>query len=217
MATAVERLATHVETLKRGPIDVSTATRLLTLVRQVIETDKTKSTYPTINLYGDWCVHDKLDRKDAQKILAEIEDALRIEMEEKPGHFDHNTMARVVSPRKFGQELSDLLKSKLIDPNVAEPKYLVPILKSVLEEISTKPLELREDVLAQRMKEQRSETERIHIVKSLVIESNPDPQVKANYRLRAVVTQNPVNPNVPEINIASPLIIATDAAGNVVA
>jgi hypothetical protein len=217
MATAVERLAIHVETLKRGPIDVSTATRLLTLARQIIETDKTKSTYPTINLYGDWCVHDKLDRKGAQKILAEIEDALRIELSGKPGHFDGDTMARAVSPRKFGQELSGLLKSKLIDPTVAEPKYLVPILKSVLEEVSTKPLELPGDVFAKRLKEQRSEKERIHIVKSLVIESNTDPQVKGNYQLRAVVTENPGHPNVPEINIASPMIIATDEAGNVVA
>jgi hypothetical protein len=142
MATVVERLASQVETLKRGPIDVNTATRLLTLARQVIEEDHSKSKYPTINLYADWSVHNKLDRKDAQKVLGDIEEALRIEMEEKPGHFDGNTMVRAVSPRKFGQELGELLRSKMIDPSVAEPKYLVPIFESVLEEVSTKPLQL---------------------------------------------------------------------------
>jgi hypothetical protein len=217
MARAVERLATHVEILKLGPINVSTATRLLMLARQVIEIDRMKSKYATVNLYADWCVHDKLDRNNAQKILAEIDDALRIEME-RPGHFDANTMAQAISFRKFGQELSHLLKSKLIDPSIAEPEYLVPILKSVLEEVSTKPLELPRDVLAKRSKDRCREMGRIYTVKSLVIESNTDPQVRADYLLRAVVvTQSPAGPRASEINIAAPLIIATDAAGNIVA
>jgi len=216
MPTAVERLANHVETLKRGSIDVSTATRLLTLTRQVIENDNSKSKYPTINLYGDWSVHDKLDRKDAQKILAEIDEAFRIEAKQ-PGHFDANTMARAISPRKFGQELGEALKAKLIDPSMAEPQYLVPILRSIMQEISTKPLELPEAEFAKRMKEQRSEKDRIEIVKSLVIEPNQDPQNKAEYRLKAIVYPNPPVPNMPGFQLISPFILAQDQAGNIIA
>jgi len=32
-------------------------------------------------------------------------------------------MARAISPRKFGQELGEALKAKLIDPSMAEPQY----------------------------------------------------------------------------------------------
>lgn len=217
MATATERLATHVEALKRGTIDVSTSTRLLSLLRQVVETDSSKSKYPTINLYADWTLHNKLDRKDAQKILAEIEEALRIEISGKRGHFDANTMARAVSPQRFGTELQTILRRKLIDPSIAKPNYLVPILQSIVEEVSTKPLELPADVLAKRMKEQRSEQQRILIVKSLVVEKNSNPQVEGNYGLKAAITFNPVMQNMPLLNIAAPLIIARDASGKIIA
>jgi hypothetical protein len=216
LSTALERLASHVEILKRGSIDVSTATRLLALSRQIIENDNSRSKYPTINLYGDWSVHNKLDRKDAQRVLAEIDEAFRIEAEQ-PGHFDGNTMARAISPRKFEQELGEFLKAKLIDPSIGEPQYLVPILRSIMQEISTKPLELPEAEFAKRMKEQRSEKDRIQIVKSLVIEPNQDPQNKAEYRLRAIVYPNPPVPNMPGFQVITPFILAKDEAGNIIA
>jgi hypothetical protein len=111
MATATERLANHVNELKQGPIDVSKATRLLALARQIIEADQTKKKYPIINLYADWTVHNKLDRQDAQRILGEIDEAFRVEAKQ-PGHFDANTMALAISPKKFASELDELLKAK---------------------------------------------------------------------------------------------------------
>jgi hypothetical protein len=71
MTSSVERLAAHVETMKSN-IDPSTVSRLMSLSRQLIEETKTKDRYPVLNLFCDWSLHPKLDRKDAQNVLGRL-------------------------------------------------------------------------------------------------------------------------------------------------
>jgi hypothetical protein len=107
MTRSVERLAAHVEAMKRN-IDPNTVSRFMSLSRQVIEETNTKDRYPVFNLFCDWSLHPKLDRKDAQNILGAIEEALLVEMV-KPGHFTSDTLMAAVSPRRLQNEMIALL------------------------------------------------------------------------------------------------------------
>jgi hypothetical protein len=49
---------------------------VLSLSRELIESDGDKSRYPTISLYADWSLHAQLDRKNAKQTLKRIQDAI---------------------------------------------------------------------------------------------------------------------------------------------
>jgi hypothetical protein len=208
MVATVEKLSAHVDDLKQGKIDVNTASRLLLLLHQITEEDN----YPTITLFADWIAHTKLDRKNARAILTEIEVALRKEAEQ-PGHFDHTTLMRVVSLKRLHNEIGTLLKNKNVDSAITKPRVFVPIALAVAEEISSKPLELTDDLLAKRMEEKIPEDKRIEVVQSVVIEPNTIPGDKSKFQIRAKVFPNPPVAGMPGFNIQSAFPIATDANG----
>jgi hypothetical protein len=212
MVTTVEKLTAHVDDLKQGKIDVNTGSRLMSLLRQITEEDNSKADYPTITLFADWVAHTKLDRKNARVILMEIEAALQKEAQQ-PGHFDNNTLMRAVSPRKLRNEIDTLLKSKNIDNTITEPATFVPIALAVVEEISSKPLELTDDLLAKRMKEDISEDKRVEVVQSVVIEPNTIPGDKSKFKIGATIFPNPPVAGMPGFKIQSAFPIATDASG----
>jgi hypothetical protein len=192
MTNSVERLAAHVEAMKSN-IDQSTVSRLMSLSRQVIEETKKKDQYPVLNLFCDWSAHPRLDRKDAQKVLAALEEALREEME-MPGRFTADTFTAIVSPRRLRNDMSALLTANTIDPTIADnPRYFVPIATCLVEDISHKPLELTEANLREKMKKPVAVGKRADVIRS--------------------------NPPMPTsgIYIQAPFVIATDEKGNPIA
>jgi hypothetical protein len=215
MTNSVERLAAHVEAMKSN-IDQSTVSRLMSLSRQVIEETKKKDQYPVLNLFCDWSAHPRLDRKDAQKVLAALEEALREEME-MPGRFTADTFTAIVSPRRLRNDMSALLTANTIDPTIADnPRYFVPIATCLVEDISHKPLELTEANLREKMKKPVAVGKRADVIRSLTIEPNTDPGIKANFVIKVDVRPNPPMPT-SGIYIQAPFVIATDEKGNPIA
>jgi hypothetical protein len=215
MTGAVERLAAHVEAMKSN-IDPSTVSRLMSLSRQVIEETKTKDVYPVLNLFCDWSLHPKLDRKDAQNVLGAIEEALSEEMK-KAGHFTGDTLMATVSPRRLRDEMIALLTANTIDPAIADNlHYFVPIAARLTEDLIHKPLELTEKRLKEKM-QKPAHGKRADVIRSLTIEPNTDPQIKAKFVVKADVRQNPSTPQMPGFYLQSPFVIAIDENGNPVA
>jgi hypothetical protein len=216
MTRLVERLAAHVEAMKRN-IDPSTVSRFMSLLRQVIEETETKHRYPILNLFCDWSLHPKLDRKDAQNILAAIEEALLEEME-KPGHFTADTFTVTVSPRRLRDEMIALLTANTIDPAIADnPHHFVAMAACLTEDISHKPLELTEKRLKEKTDKPITVGKQAHVVRALTIEPNTNPEVKAKYMIKADIVRLPLTPQVQRIYIQAPFVIATDEKGNPVA
>ena len=139
MKNSIERLAAQVEVMKTT-IDQSTVSRLMLLSRQVIEETKKKDRYPVLNLFCDWILHPKLDRKDAQNVLAAVEKALSEEM-----HFTADTFMATISPRRLRDQMIALFTANTVDPTIADnTHYFVPIATLLTEDVSRKPLELTE-------------------------------------------------------------------------
>jgi hypothetical protein len=215
MTGSVERLAAHVEAMKRN-IDPSTVSKLMSLSRQVLEETKKKDQYPILNLFCDWSLHPKLDRKDAKNVLAAIEDALSEEME-KPGHFTADTFMAIVSPRRLRDEMIALFKANIVDPTIAvSTHYFVPIAVRLTEDISHKPLELTEKGLEEKMIKPIAAGKQAYIVRALTIEPNSNPALKASFVIKAEVRPHPPL-QVPQIYIQGPFVIARDDKGNPVA
>jgi hypothetical protein len=69
MATTVEKLTAHVDDLKQGKIDVNTASRLISLLRQITEEDNSKADLSddhAICRLG--CAHETRSKKCARDI-----------------------------------------------------------------------------------------------------------------------------------------------------
>lgn len=214
MTRSVERLAAHVEAIKRN-IDPSSVSRLMSLLRQVIEESETKHRYPILTLFCNWSLHPKLDQKAAQTILATIEEALREEMT-MPGHVTASTLLATVSPRQLQEETISLLARNTIDPAIAKnPQYFVRIAEVLREDVLHKPLELTETKLREKLEKAASTCARTLVVRSLTIEPNADPQVKAPFVIKIEIRPHPPTP--PTIYLQAPFVIATDAQGNPVA
>jgi hypothetical protein len=176
----------------------------MSLSRQVIEETNTKDRYPVFNLFCDWSLHPKLDRKDAQNILGAIEEALLVEME-KPGHFTSDTLMAAVSPRRLRNEMIALLTANMIDPTVAENlHYFVPIVAWLTEDISHKPLELTEKKFNQKLLAGKP----ANIIRALTLEPNTNPQIRAKFVIKADVRRYPT-PRIPTVFLAAPFVIAT--------
>jgi hypothetical protein len=172
--------------MKRN-IDPSTVSRLMSLSRQVIEETGTKYQYPTLNLFCDWSLHPKLDRKSAQAILATIEDALRKEME-WAGHLTAGTLLATISPRRLQEEMIDLLARNRIDPNIAQnPQHFVPIAILLREEVIHKPLEIADKKLKEKLEMAASVGKRAQIVRSLTIEPDADPNLEVPFVIKVDV------------------------------
>lgn len=62
---------------QEGRASDSDCIRFVVLARELIEEQGTTGRNPTLKLYGDWCVHNRLDRAHAKRVLAEIELLIR--------------------------------------------------------------------------------------------------------------------------------------------
>jgi hypothetical protein len=136
---------------------------------------------------------------------------------EKPGHFTADTFMATVSPRRLRDEMIALLSANTIDPTIADNlQYFVPLAARLTEDISHKPLELTDAKLKAKM-EKPAGRKRADVIRSLIIEPNTDPQVKANFVIKADVRRNPPTPEMPGFFLQAPFVIATDGNGNPVA